>query len=90
MPRFPDIGPGWPSIRKEMRALLHRCRPPDMVLVALTGHGLQFRGHMEQYFLPCDANLEDAAFFLSLTELYEDLAGCAVGLQAVAGRCLPR
>ena len=76
---IPRYRPGVANIRKEMRALLHRCRPPDMVLVALTGHGLQFRGHMEQYFLPCDANLEDAASFLSLTELYEDLAGCAAG-----------
>ena len=58
--------------------MLHeRCRPQDMVLVILTGHGLQFRGDSVPYFLPCDAALGDATSFLSITELYEDLASCA-------------
>jgi uncharacterized caspase-like protein len=65
------------NIRRELRGLLERCRPQDLVLVALTGHGIQFQGDAEQYFLPSDADLRDARSFLPVTELYEELAGCA-------------
>jgi uncharacterized caspase-like protein len=65
------------NLRRELRTLLNRCRPEDLVLVALSGHGIQFQGDPEQYFLPSDADLRDARSFLSVTELYEELAGCA-------------
>ena len=73
----PRYRPTLANIRKELVALLQRCRTQDMVLVVLTGHGRQLRGDDEPFFLPCDAALGDATSCLSIIELYEELASCA-------------
>src|SRR5262249_51527301 len=40
------------SVRKELRLLLDGMEEQDSILVALAGHGIQFRGEAESYFCP--------------------------------------
>jgi formylglycine-generating enzyme required for sulfatase activity len=42
---------------KELALLMERLRPEDSVVVALSGHGVQFAGDKYGYFCPLNANL---------------------------------
>ena len=64
------------NIRKELKALLRDRIEADSVLVAIAGHGLQFRGSVETYFCPADGRPDDKGTLLSLQEVYQELAGC--------------
>ena len=44
-------------ILKELSLLMERLRPEDSVIVALSGHGVQFAGEKYGYFCPLNANL---------------------------------
>jgi uncharacterized caspase-like protein len=69
------------NVRKELRLLLEDRTADDTVLVALAGHGVQFRGKDENYFCPMDARVADVGTLLSLGELYKDLEGCKAGVK---------
>lgn len=66
------------NIRRELKAMLAACKPDDMIVVALAGHGVQFQGSDEPYFCPMDATLKDKSrkTLISLKEVYEELAKC--------------
>jgi formylglycine-generating enzyme required for sulfatase activity len=69
------------SVRKELRLLLQGLEEQDSILVALAGHGVQFRGEAESYFCPAGAKLADRATLIPLGELYQELEGSRAGLK---------
>jgi formylglycine-generating enzyme required for sulfatase activity len=48
------------NILKEYKLLLERLRPEDSLVVALSGHGIQYRNDTSGYFCPLDAKLGPA------------------------------
>ncbi len=67
------------NILRELALVLEGLRPQDTVVVALSGHGLQFKGDPVSYFVPVDGKLADKKTLLPLSGpggLYEQLKGC--------------
>ena len=67
------------KIREELGLLLAGLGPDDSVVVALSGHGIQFKGEKKAYFCPIDARLEDRDTLVSLEEVYRQLGECKAG-----------
>ncbi len=72
-----DYLPEGARIRKELQLLLGRLRPDDSVVVAFSGHGVQFRGEKESYFCPADADLEDKSSLIGFEEVFAALKDCS-------------
>ena len=64
------------NIRKELRLLLRNRGRGDTVLIALAGHGVQFKKNADQYFCPMDAQLSDKNTLISIGEIYKELEKC--------------
>jgi tetratricopeptide (TPR) repeat protein len=69
------------KIRAELRALLARADKGDTLVVALSGHGVQFKAAAKgkeetPYFCPADAKLADRRSLIGLDELYGALKDC--------------
>ena len=62
------------QIRDELRLLLSELQTDDTLIVAFSGHGVQFEGEDTIYFCPMDATLNDKKSLVSLTEVYGLLA----------------
>jgi TPR repeat protein len=75
------------NVRKELRLLLRTRSRDDTVLVALAGHGVQFKGSDEQFFCPMDARLADRETLISLTELYRELERCPARVKLLLADC---
>jgi hypothetical protein len=71
------------NIRRELRLLLKNCSPADNVLVALAGHGVQFKGDDESYFCPMDARLTDRQTLVAVSDLYRELEQCRAGVRVL-------
>jgi formylglycine-generating enzyme required for sulfatase activity len=69
------------NVRKELALLLRDLDAGDSVLVALAGHGVQFRGENESYFCPADARLADKATLIPLSAVYRALEVSGAGLK---------
>lgn len=52
--------PNRTNILREYKLLLERLRPEDTLVVALSGHGIQYRADASGYFCPLDARLGPA------------------------------
>jgi hypothetical protein len=75
----PRFLPEKSKVLKEFALLLRRVTERDTLLVALDGHGLQFRGERTAYFCPLDAQVNDKSTLIPLDGpggLYDMLAGC--------------
>ncbi|MBV8557303.1 MAG: caspase family protein, partial [Planctomycetaceae bacterium] len=70
-------------VRKELKLLLEDLEEEDSVLVALAGHGVQFRGESESYFCPADARLADKRTLIALSAVYKALEACRAGLKVL-------
>jgi formylglycine-generating enzyme len=70
-------------VRKELKLMLQDMEEEDSVLVALAGHGVQFRGDAESYFCPADARLADRTTLISLNTIYKELEACRAGLKVL-------
>jgi hypothetical protein len=75
------------NIRKQLDQLLGRCGKDDVVLVALTGHGIQCKEH-KQFFCGYQAVLAEAdddahepKTLLAIEEVYQKLGGCPAALK---------
>ena len=67
------------KIMKELRMLLAQVGPDDTLVIALSGHGLHFKGDKTGYFCPVDADLSDKTTLIAMEGeggLYELLKGC--------------
>jgi hypothetical protein len=69
------------NIRSELARLVRDARPGDSVLVALAGHGVQFKNRDESYFCPADARLADQSTLISLNEVCNQLDKCRAGFK---------
>lgn len=76
LPRTTPAGrflPESAKIRGELDLLLPTLERDDTLIVALAGHGVQFKGEAEPYFCPSDAKLTDRSTLLPLSWLYDRL-----------------
>jgi hypothetical protein len=67
------------KILKELKVLLARVGPEDTLLVAINGHGLQFKGDKSGFFCPLDARVTDRSSLIPLDGeggLFELLRSC--------------
>ncbi len=62
------------NIERELKGFLQQREKGDNVLVAFSGHGVQFGS--EPFFCPADADLEDRATLFSFNLIYEALKDC--------------
>lgn len=76
--RFQPLGD---NLRKELHQLLRALTPADSVLVALAGHGVQFKNSDESYFCPTDAKLGDPNTLVALSAVYRELEQCKAGFK---------
>ncbi|MDA1231733.1 MAG: caspase family protein [Planctomycetota bacterium] len=66
--------PGSQQIRREVNRLLGELNTDDALLLAFSGHGVQFKDDTNVYFCPMDANLKDRRTLIPLTEVFDVLA----------------
>ncbi len=65
------------NIREQLKSLLEdRKKETDTVVVAFSGHGVEFKGDKGHFFCPSDADLTDPKTLISLKEVYADLEKC--------------
>ncbi len=67
------------NILQELRLIIEGMRPEDTLIVALSGHGLQYKGDPVSYFVPVDGKLSDKTSLIPLTGangLYEQVRRC--------------
>ena len=74
--RSDDLEPNADNVRRQLKTMLDDRKPGDTVLVAFSGHGVQFKGQDDHYFCPADAHLTDKSTLVSLSEVYRALQGC--------------
>ena len=72
-----DLLPNSDNIRRQLKAILDDRKAGDTVLIAFSGHGVQFRGEKASYFCPMDARLGEVKTLVSLGDVYRALDGCA-------------
>ena len=64
------------KIRLELGLLLAGLNRDDSVVVAFSGHGVEFQGEDKNYFCPADTDLSDRKKLVSLGEVYDRLKAC--------------
>ena len=64
----PRFAPTCENIKREMLLVLDETSQEDSVLVALSGHGIQFSNDDTVYFCPSDTKLNDSKTLISQTE----------------------
>ena len=75
------------NVRKKLAAILDDRKPNDSVLIAFSGHGVQFRDDKASYFCPMDADLEDMRTLVSLADVYKGLEESAAGTKVLLADC---
>ena len=84
----PILLPTSRNIRRQFSLLLAGLSPRDTVLIALTGHGVQFEGQGQHYFCPMDAEVADRSTLVSLSEILDTLSNCrAAGKVLLVDAC---
>ena len=78
-----DLMPTARNVRRQLTAILDDRKPGDSVLVAFSGHGVQFRDQKDSYFCPMDAELDDLKTLISLGEVYQGLESCSAGVKVL-------
>ncbi|MHB8897338.1 MAG: caspase family protein [Thermoguttaceae bacterium] len=77
-PRFlPESG----KIRTQLAAILRDRGKADHVMIAFSGHGLQFKNDQDSYFCPLDAQVERRTTLISMGDLYRQLESCRAGFK---------
>jgi WD40 repeat protein len=71
------------NLDKRLNLFLQDRKPGDLVLVALSGHGLQWSRERTAYFCPVDAEPGSRDKLLSLDALYDRLQDCGAGVKLV-------
>lgn len=71
-----DLLPEARKVREQFDLLLARIGPNDSVVVALSGHGVQFEGKKSNFFCPLDARLQDPQTLIPLDDIYRQLDEC--------------
>ena len=73
------------NIETQIQAVLRNCKKGDTVLVAFSGHGLQFGSEKDAFYCPIDARPfeDETATLVSLTKLYKDLDKSFAGVKVL-------
>jgi S1-C subfamily serine protease len=81
----PDLRATKANVERRLRAAVERCRPPDTLVVAFAGHGLQFGGEPDSYFCPVDARpfRSEAGTFVSLGGVYREMERSFAGVKVL-------
>src|SRR5579871_5686399 len=77
------LKPSRANILRELDGVLNAATKHDMVLVALSGHGLQPSGSKENFFCPADARAQDLSTLIGMSDLYERLDKSAAKVKLV-------
>jgi hypothetical protein len=75
------LKPSRANILREMDAVLNAATKHDLVLVALSGHGLQPSGSKENFFCPADARPQDFDTLIGMSDLYKRLDNSAAAVK---------
>ena len=70
------LAPKVENVHKQLKAFLADRGPGDVVLVAFSGQGVQFKGRGAGFLCPADADPDDPKTLISAAEVYKDLEGC--------------
>lgn len=71
-----NLLPEGKKIREQLDLLLARVDSQSTLIVALSGHGIQFEAKGSNYFCPLDARLQERETLIPLNEVYEQLQAC--------------
>ena len=73
------------NIDEKLKTLLRQCRKGDTILVAFSGHGLQFIEDDDAYFCPLDGRpfLDEVKSMISLGEVYRDMQKSFAGMKVL-------
>jgi hypothetical protein len=77
------LKPNRGNILRELDRVLAACTKRDLVLIALSGHGLQPSGSKENFFCPADARAQDLATLIGMSDLYERLDRSAAEVKLI-------
>lgn len=73
------------NIERELKSVLAKCKKGDTVVLGFAGHGMQFEGQKDAFFLPADArpfaNRTDS--MVSLKMVYDELDASFAGMKVV-------
>jgi WD40 repeat protein len=72
----PKLLPESRKIQTQLKGLLRDRGKADQVMIAFSGHGLQFKNDKDSYFCPLDAQVEKRSTLVSMGTLYEQLEEC--------------
>jgi formylglycine-generating enzyme required for sulfatase activity len=61
------------NIRKQLSLLIRELQPDDTLLLAFSGHGLQFKDKDDAFYCPADASVMDRETLISMNNVYEQL-----------------
>jgi formylglycine-generating enzyme required for sulfatase activity len=64
------------NIEKQLRLLINRAEIDDTVIVALNGHGVQFKGDKTAYFCPINAVVAKKDTLVAMEEVFAQLKAC--------------
>ena len=73
------------NIESQVQDVLRRCAAGDTVLLAFTGHGVQFDGKKDCFFCPSDGRpfRDEAASLVSLSKVYAELDKSFAGMKVL-------
>jgi uncharacterized caspase-like protein len=83
----PEMLPEIKKIRKQLDLLLAVVGRDDTLIVALSGHGIDFAGDKHSYFCPLDGEVGDKASLLDLDDLYARLKDCKAQRKLLLADC---
>jgi formylglycine-generating enzyme required for sulfatase activity len=71
------------QILTELKLILKRAKKNDTILIALNGHGVQFKGDETGYFCPLDAKLMNKESLIPTQEIYDLVKECKASQKVI-------
>jgi TPR repeat protein len=83
------LAPTKANIEARMKEVLDKCKRHDLVIVAFSGHGLQFDKDADCYFCPRDGRpfADETRTLISLDGVYKKLSRCGAGAKVLLADC---
>jgi hypothetical protein len=81
------LNPRRENIVHELKLLLDNKRPEDVIIVVLSGHGLQPRDKDEAFFCPSDANLSKMETWLEMDTVFKMMKESQAGGKLLIADC---
>jgi WD40 repeat protein len=71
-----DLFPEKRKIEEQLRGRLRSLGPDDSLIVAFSGHGVEFEKDKRNFFCPLDAQVDDRDTLIDLRAVYDELESC--------------